>query len=801
MATRLTNDQQAALAIKRAGKDGKTMMNSIELIKCKFFDGRGKRISLIYLALITVSIASALLLGCHADPNVAKQKYLESGKRYSADGKYQEAGIQFANALKLDKNFAEAHYQLAQVDLHLKQYQQAYIELQRAVDLQPSNFDARLGLANLLLLGGKTADAQQQANALMATQPNNADLHALLSAIALRSSNKDLALAEMQRAADLDPKRASFHESMAMLRAADPSQTGAVEAELQKAVALEPKSVTTRTMLASFYMKNQRWGEAEQQCWAAIAADPKSLPAREAITRLFLAQGNQARAEEILRQTSKDLSDNPQAVQVLADYYVAQGQPDKARTEFARLTAQYPASLLLKKGYIRALLQTNDIGTAQKLIDELLKKKTKDPEITALNGIVMLQTGKVEEALTTLQSAVRDFPDNAFLEYWLGKAALAKGDQGQAEKSFLEAVRLNHNMIQAEEELAQIAAARGDMKSLSAVADRTIAATPRFPLAYVWRAITEESTDSLNNAEADLKTAIAMAPQSSLGYIQLGKLRVSQKKYPEAAALFQQALDKDPESVEALRLLVGYDLLQKQPKKASDRLNAQISKSPSNSKFLDLLAQLDIQNKDLAGASAAAQKAIQLNPNDNQAVMLYASIQVQNGQTATAINAWQQWFNAHPKDANAIAVLGTLEQSRGDLNKAKADYTQALQIDPRQAMAANNLAFLMLESGGNIDVALTYAQTARQGMPDSPDAADTLAWAYYYKGTYGFARDLLEDALKTDPNNAAMQYHLGMVYSKLSDKSSAQTHLKKAIALEPNSPSAKSAQAALNGVG
>jgi hypothetical protein len=53
-----------------------------------------------------------------------------------------------------------------------------------------------------------------------------------------------------------------------------------------------------------------------------------------------------------------------------------------------------------------------------------------------------------------------------------------------------------------------------------------------------------------------------------------------------------------------------------------------------------------------------------------------------------------------------------------------------------------------------VDVALTLAQTARQGMPNSPNTADTLAWAYYYKGTYGFARDLLEDAsrpIRTTP--------------------------------------------------
>jgi len=53
---------------------------------------------------------------------------------------------------------------------------------------------------------------------------------------------------------------------------------------------------------------------------------------------------------------------------------------------------------------------------------------------------------------------------------------------------------------------------------------------------------------------------------------------------------------------------------------------------------------------------------------------------------------------------------------------------------------------------------------------------DTLAWAYYYKGAYGFARDLLEDAVKINPKDPAMQYHLGMVYGKLGNKSDAAAH-------------------------
>ena len=67
--------------------------------------------------------------------------------------------------------------------------------------------------------------------------------------------------------------------------------------------------------------------------------------------------------------------------------------------------------------------------------------------------------------------------------------------------------------------------------------------------------------------------------------------------------------------------------------------------------------------------------------------------------------------------------------------------------------------------------------------------------------SYSFARDLLEDALKADQENASMQYHLGMIYVKLRDKNNAAIHLKRAVSLEPDSPTAKDATTALQKLG
>lgn len=754
-----------------------------------------------FLALTVLIAAFTVLSGCHRDPEVAKQKYMESGKRYSGQGKWREAAIQFGNALKIDRNYPEAHFELAQTMMHLGDFRQAFAEFQHTVDLDQTNFPARIALANLLMAGGRVDDAQAQANAVMAARPNNPDLHSLLSAIALKRGQKDVAITEMRRAIELDPNRATFHDNLAFLLTVNSDNPSAVEQELKKAAALDPKSSGPKIMLMAFYAKNNRLPEAEQLGWSAAEADPKNVAVRQDLAKVILQMGDQSRAEQVLRQASRDLSNDPQGVRLLADYYTSSGQFDKAKAEFATIAAQHPKDDSLQKAYARALIQAGDVTTARSVVSSMMKKQGKDPQVIALNGIVLINQGKTADAVSALQVAVKDSPKDAFLQYWLGRAALANGDSSLAETSFLEAQKLNPSMLGVEDQLAEIASQLGDMTLLADVAEKTIAVAPRYAPAYVWRSYTDLKHNDVAKAESDLKTAIDVAPRNPIGYLSLGRLRFDQKRFAEGTTLLEQALQYNPDSVDALRVLVSYELAEKQPEKALARVNQQIALRPKNSGFYVLLAALQLQSKNMDQAAATAQKAMELNPADIDAVGLDTQIAVMRGQTANAIATWQQWVNAHQSDASAWARLGTLEEAAGNKGQAEVHYRKAIEIDPRQPLAANNLAYLMLVNGENSDVALSLAETARRSLPNSPSTADTLAWAYYYKGTYGFARDLLEDATKAQPGDATMQYHLGMVYSKLKDKSDAVTHLKKAISLDPDSPTAKDAQAALNSLG
>jgi Flp pilus assembly protein TadD len=120
-----------------------------------------------------------------------------------------------------------------------------------------------------------------------------------------------------------------------------------------------------------------------------------------------------------------------------------------------------------------------------------------------------------------------------------------------------------------------------------------------------------------------------------------------------------------------------------------------------------------------------------------------------------------------------------------------------LKINPKFPPAANNLAYLYAEGGGNIDEALHLAQSAKQQVPDDPHISDTLGWVYYKKNIFSRSIVYLKEANEKISDNASMRYHLGMAYYKNGDKENAKKELRKSLELDSRFSGADEARATL----
>jgi Flp pilus assembly protein TadD len=150
-----------------------------------------------------------------------------------------------------------------------------------------------------------------------------------------------------------------------------------------------------------------------------------------------------------------------------------------------------------------------------------------------------------------------------------------------------------------------------------------------------------------------------------------------------------------------------------------------------------------------------------------------------------------------PNAFSAHMALGMIYEGEKDFKKAQEHYEKALKINPNFAPAANNLAYILAEHGGNIDVALNLAQKAKEQVPDDPHISDTLGWIYYKKNVPGRAVAYLKEAVEKVPDQPVVRYHLGMAYYKNGNRDLAKKELNEALRLDARFQGADEARATL----
>ena len=91
-----------------------------------------------FVCALLIVVLLGVLGACSKPPEEAKKQYLESGSAYLKDGKYQEARLQFRNALKIDPRYTEAYYLLAKADLAAARWDEAYSALQQTLRSTPT---------------------------------------------------------------------------------------------------------------------------------------------------------------------------------------------------------------------------------------------------------------------------------------------------------------------------------------------------------------------------------------------------------------------------------------------------------------------------------------------------------------------------------------------------------------------------------------------------------------------------------------------------------------------------------------
>lgn len=728
-------------------------------------------------------VAGALALGlaCNTKPEVRVKR----ADDYVSQKKYKEAIIEYRKALQQNERLGEARLKLADVYSQIGDTQNAYREYIRAADVLPENIDAQLKAGAMLLMGNRFAEAKSKAQTVLKLSPRNAGALMLLGNSLAGLNDMSGAFQRLNEAIEADPGSGLPYSNLGALQLARGDRQMA-EASFKKAISASPSSVTARIALAQYYRSQSRNEDSEAALKEASDIDPQNVQVNSNLVELFIRTKRLQEAEAPLKAIA-DVLQNADSQFALVEYYVRSGRPKEAVPLLEKLT-ESKEYYGMAKARLAALVYTEgNAAEAHKAIDDLLKKEPKNREALLLKGRILALEKKFDQALTYLQAAAAADPARASEPNLVAaKIYQAKGQLEEAQESYKKVLTTAPSSAPAQVALAQIYSARGEVQSATVLARSAVAAQPNSPQAHLTLASTLIAGGDNKGAEQVIRALQVRMPNSADVEIQLGSLFVSRNDPVAARSAFTKALSLASGSPEALAGLVGLDLASKNEAAAIGRLEARLREAPDDARAWFLAAHTYFSLKDLARTENALRKTIELNPANLRAFAMLGAVYGAQGKMDEAMLQFEAWAVRQPRSIAAQTMVAMLLERQNKQAESQKAYEKVLAIDPHAPIAANNLAWQYAESGGNLDLALQLAQTAKSQIPGEPAFNDTLGWVYYKQDIVDQAIPLIQQAIDREPKNAQFHYHLGMAFAKQGEDSKAIATLKKALALSEN---------------
>ena len=214
------------------------------------------------------------------------------------------------------------------------------------------------------------------------------------------------------------------------------------------------------------------------------------------------------------------------------------------------------------------------------------------------------------------------------------------------------------------------------------------------------------------------------------------------------------------------------------------RVERHLDKTNDQAAVFHILGELSVGAGDTKKGIGYFEKALAINPNLVSAYLKIGDLYAGQQAFDQAIAAYLKAVERAPKSIEPRMHVAMIYDRKKDYGKANEFYEKILELDSNFAPAANNLAWNIAEHGGNLDVAVRWAQRARETDPDNPKFADTLGWVSYKRGLFPKAVDRLKESSDRLGNkDPTVLYHLGMAYYGAGKRDEARETLVKALAL------------------
>ena len=711
--------------------------------------------SKILFRIVALILAVTLISGCSKEGR--KERSVAEADNYFKAGNYDKAKLSYLNVLRSDQKNVTAFQQLGFIWFEQGDPFRAIPFLLKVRELAPQNMAARAKLALSLKVVGQSAEARKEALSILEQDAGNPE--AILVLADASYSKEEIAATEEQLQKFPQRETAPFHLASASVALRKGDLEGASN-EVQKALAVEPKSREAHSAMASIYGLRKDLDQTRLELKSAADLAP-------------------VRSVERIKY---------------ADFQAANGAIGEAKASLQEITQKAPDYFPAWLSLAQIALREKKYDESLSLLENILSRDPDHPDVRLFQAEVLLAKGETKKAVDILERVDQAYPGAAVIKYQLARAYLQNNNTNQAKVALDQAISTNPNYDDAILLLAQINVHTGHSEMVIEPMTELLKRNPYLRPAALVLAAAYGSLDRFDDAAVIVGEQVRLAPQDPKAQMALGFTLRQAKRNDEARQAFEKAAELAPDDLEPINELMGMDLADKRYAAAMQRVQQEFQKRPDSAMVALMEARIYAAQQDWARAESAAKNAIKLDANFAPAYNLLISVYRAENKLPQAISQLEASLAKDPNSQQALVTMALVYEQMKDYAKARDAYEKLLALNPNSVVVLNNLAALYSERLNQLDRAYELAQKARNLAPGDGSIADTVGWIVYKRGDYQQALTLLQESASKLPENPEVQFHLGMTNYMMGEVDAARAAFERAAHATSDFPSKSEAQ-------
>ncbi len=748
----------------------------------------------------TFILCSMMILTACASDSEKRDDYFEKGLSYVEEGKFKAALLEFKNSVKIDPAFTKGWREIANLSSRQGDLKGAFRAYLKVAEKDPRHSEAHFHLARLYMLAKKGTEARSHIDKALVISPENIEYMLISAAVFSLEEHEEKALELYNEVLKREKNDIRPLLGVAQIKSRAKNFAGA-EDSLREAISIDPKAIRPRLNLVNLLNESLQYDKAEIEMTALVDKNRDNIGLLIVMGDFYMAHKKYSEAEAVYRDASTREPSALRPVMKLAFFYDQRGAFVNAEAMYLKAMELKPDDSDVTVSVARFYLNRGDFVKTGEMIAGVLDKNPGFLPALMARGEMALRQRQFGAALETFTEVVRVDARNITGAYFKGISEMALGQNDRARKDMLKVLALEPEHLKAQIALAELYLKDRELTLAKESLEKVLAKAPHLYKPNLLMGDVLASMGDYERAQKIYTRLKEQNPKDPIPFYHSGILYMAKGELDLAMKDFTLARAMAPKSMEIFRAIFRCYAMENKSKEALavclDQLKVVEAVPAMSAMVYEMMGRLYTRMGSLEKAEAAYFTAIEKNPDTTRPYYGLAAVYQRQGTPEKVMAQLRGVIEKNQNDPLPHVLMGIMSEGKGDIEDAKAAYRKALAVKNDIVAAANNLAYILADANEDIDEALSLARMAKGKAINNPNIMDTLGLVYYRKGLYESGISEFKESLEKLPENATVNYHLGLALYASGDVEKAKVSLGKALALSSDFKGADEARAIL----